>query len=566
MAQESILAVDIGADSIKIAEFSYPDVGAIQLEQFAFAEYGGDMSDDQILESLYNNFRALMEQNTFTANKVHLCISGQLSYVKFVKLPPIPDASKLNSIVEFEAQQNIPFPMDEVIWDYQLVNNEGADVEAMFVVIKKELIERITQIIELSGHQTVLVDSAVTAGYNAARLNGVGLEQSCMLLNIGGRCSTLMFIDGNNYFVRTIPIAGHYITEQIAKEFNVSYTDAEDMKRRHGFVSLGGAYEEPESEMAATISKIVRNAMTRLHGEINRSINVYRAQQGGRRPEHMYLAGGSSVMTYTPRFFEEKMRIPVEYLNPFQVVGIGPYVDRNALQDVAYLFSDVIGAGMRSAAQCPIEINLLPESLRKTHAMNAKRPFLFGAAIVLASSMLVAWGGTFIQSEAMTRIPEEYKNDIANVERIKSQINECQSNLSDVEAKIAKLMTRSEYHTAWLSIMNELQSILPDNAWISDLSFQEVYGTSLAENSSTTQYALNAKIYIHCTQYDPQGNMAANSIPERVKQNPNSVFSDAKTVNFTPYTRRQEGLPNNIAPMEAQFIFKAPKSNNNQSN
>lgn len=83
-------------------------------------------------------------------------------------------------------------------------------------------------------------------------------------------------------FIRPIPIGGDTITQQVAKEFGIGFSEAEDLKHRHGFVALGGTYEEPESEVAATISKIARNVMTRLHGEVSRSINVWRS--AARRP------------------------------------------------------------------------------------------------------------------------------------------------------------------------------------------------------------------------------------------------------------------------------------------
>lgn len=564
MNQEPILAIDIGADSIKIAEFSYPAPETIMLDNFAYTEYGGDMSDDQLLESLYQNFRATMEKNNFTAHKVHLCISGQLSFVKFVKLPPVSDPSKLKSIVEFEAKQNLPFPMEEVVWDYQLINSEGAEMEAMFVVIKKDIIQRITDIIELSGHQTVLVDCSATAGYNAARLNGVGLEECSMLLNIGGRCSTLMFIDKGNYFVRTIPIAGHYITEQIAKEFNMSYSDAEDMKRRFGFVSLGGAYEEPESEVAATVSKIVRNAMTRLHGEINRSVNVYRAQQGGNRPERMYLAGGSSVMAYTPRFFEEKMRISVEYLNPFQVITINSQIDKTALSDVAHLFSDVIGAGMRGATVCPIEINLLPESLRKAYDLRARKPYFIAAGITLFLAMGLAALGTYIQAKNMEKNPKIYADSIKKVESVKTQMEECAKTLKDQQKQLDLLLSREAYHTGWIRVLNELQTLLPDNAWISNLSFEDADNLSELDDVSDPgmHKMIRAKIYIHCRKYDADGNAAANTLSKWISKTPNSVFSEIKIQNQKFFARiegKKGTTYNNVASIEALFYFKTPK-------
>ena len=130
-----------------------------------------------------------------------------------------------------------------------------------------------------------------------------------MVLSIGSRCSNLIFADGDLFFSRNIPIAGYAISQQISKEFGIGIDEAEELKQRHGFVALGGAYEEPESEVAATISKIVRNVMTRLHGEVSRSINIYRSQQKGNKPIKLYLAGGSSTMAFTETFFQDKLRL-----------------------------------------------------------------------------------------------------------------------------------------------------------------------------------------------------------------------------------------------------------------
>jgi type IV pilus assembly protein PilM len=304
--------------------------------------------------------------------------------VRFVKLPPVgEEESKVKQIVELEAKQNIPFPMEDVIWDYQLIKSTEAEaeIEVVFVVVKNEDVRQLAKIIEDNGLSIELIEVAHTASFNSARANGIGQNECEMILNIGCRCSTLVFIDCGRFFVRPIPIAGYSITQQISKEFGIPFADAEEMKRRHGFVALGGAYEEPDSEVAATVSKIVRNVMTRLHGEINRSINVYRSQQKGKKPSKLWLAGGSSVMAFTPRFFSEKLRIPVDYFNAFQIVALSPEINKESLAEVAHMFSEVIGLGLRHSTVCPIEISLLPNSLRKINELKLKIPYFHATAV-----------------------------------------------------------------------------------------------------------------------------------------------------------------------------------------
>ena len=484
-ANEFLLCIDIGGDSIKAAEFSYSPTGDMVLEKFAFSEYGKELNGEEDNFPVFATALSdIVSKSGFSAKKVSITISGQNSYIKFVKVPAmVNDEKKIKQIIEFEAKNAIPFSMDEVVWDSQLISSsdDSGEIEAMFVIVKNEEIDKITRILESLGKEIVLIEVAPAACYNAARANGVGDTDCEMILNIGGRCSTLIFIDNGRFFVRIIPIAGHSVTLQISKEFGISYNEAEELKRRHGFVALGGAYEEPDSEVAATVSKIIRNVMTRLHGEVNRSINVYRSQQKGRKPEKLYLAGGSSVMAYTPRFFAEKLRIPVEYLNPFQNIAIAPALDKESLANLAHMFSETIGLAVRHATACPIEVSLVPESMRKLNDFKLKKPYLYASAASLLLCLLVTLWGFSKQLEIA-----EYKQKIAS--SFLTKTNKVVSRLKSAEGDFAN--AQNEYNAAvqilakqkiWPMMLNESQKVLPDDMWLTTFT--------LTSNVPTTNQA-----------------------------------------------------------------------------
>jgi len=470
---ELILAIDVGADSLKMAEFTYPPTGGLILEKFACSEFGSDLREEEVIGTLKEALVSAFAEHAFTAKKVLLSISGQSAFIRFVKLPPIgEEEGRVKQVVEYEAKQNVPFPIEEVVWDYQLIGSseDETEIEVMFVVVKGDLITELTNTIEELGKEAVLVDVAPTACYNSSRANELGESECVMILNIGGRCSSLVFIDSGRFFVRNIPIAGHTVTQQISKEFGIPFGDAEELKRRHGFVALGGAYEEPDSEVAATVSKIVRNVMTRLHGEINRSINVYRSQQKGTKPTKLYLAGGSSVMAFTPRFFSEKLKIPVEYFNPFQVVSLSPNIDRESLAEVAHMFSEVIGLGLRHATICPIEISLMPESLKRQHEIKQKTPFLYASAACVVLCLVITLGAISRQEQIEKNKAKEAKN----------VLNRTNQKLGKVQAEVRKKgRINREYlaakdildeRIAWFEVINELQQLLPDNMWLTKIS------------------------------------------------------------------------------------------------
>ena len=487
-----MLCIDIGSSSIKAAEFSYTPTGEMLMERFAFEEYSTpDSALQSIIESdsrvdLLEALNKILSQNAFQSKKVCLSLSGHDAYIRFVKVPAmVNDEKKIRQIIEFEARSAIPYDMSEVVWDSQLLksSDDSGEIEAMFVIVKSDEIEEITSLIESSGKQVDFVEVSPTACYNAARLNGIGDNDCELVLNIGDRCSSLLFVDNGKLFVRIIPIAGHAITLQISKEFGISYQEAEEMKRRHGFVALGGAYEEPDSEVASTVSKIVRNIMTRLHGEISRSINVYRSQQKGRKPEKLYLSGGSSVMGYTPRFFSEKLKMPVEYLNPFKNVALGEEIDKDHLADIAHMFAEPIGLSLRHAMVCPVEISLMPHSLQKYIEFKSKLPYFYAAAATLLLCLVVTFF-SLSKQESMANV----KKEIA-VELLK-KTDEKVKRLRTAEGEFNNV--RSEYNEAagllaervrWPELLNEVQSVLPNNVWVTRFELSKSNAAASAPSS-----------------------------------------------------------------------------------
>ena len=473
-----ILAIDIGSSSIKLSEFSYNSSGTMTLEKYVYVEYTINQDDtDAHFIAMEKAFNEALSKNKFKAKNVYLSISGQSTFIRFVKLPPTTNKEqKIQQLVAYEAKQNVPYPIDEVTWDHQIIKNnseELADINVMFAVVKNETINKIVNIIEKKGFVSKLVDISPAACFNTACANQLGIDECIMVLNIGCTCSTLVFIDKGKFYARTIPIAGYTITQQISREFKVSIEKAEEMKRNIGFVAPGGAYEEPESETEATISKIIRNIMTRLHGDINRSINVYRSQQKGNKPLKLYLAGGSSIITSTSDFFSEKLKIPVEYLNPFKVVKLSESLDKEEFTNVAHTTIEVIGLGLRNITTCPIEISLLPENIKKQQNIKSRRMyFIISYLIVIFCLGLIFWG-VQSQKNAVEKITNSRKVQTMVTEQRLRKMKQQLKVLKDAEEKYNVTQDYLKDRNSWIDILNTIQNCLPDNTWIVELDSKQ---------------------------------------------------------------------------------------------
>jgi cell division ATPase FtsA len=184
-----------------------------------------------------------------------------------------------------------------------------------------------------------------------------------MALDIGAKSTSLIFIEGGKFFVRSIPIGGNMITTEISKGLGISFAEAEQLKLEKGFVALGGTYAIQDDVEADKCSKIIRNVVTRLHMEINRSINFYRSQQGGSAPERIILTGGASMTKMLNEFFAEKFAIPVDYMNPF--AGVAVEIDNgiDVANEELFLLSNSVGLMLRKCVSCPVEIDLMPSNV-----------------------------------------------------------------------------------------------------------------------------------------------------------------------------------------------------------
>lgn len=492
MAKENkILAIDIGGENLKMAEFHYPENGGVVLAAFAFRRMVA-LEGESNGEMFRRYYKDILLDSNFSAKEVRVSLSAQNSFQRLSKLPPmLGNRAAVDKLIEYEASQTVPYSIDEIEWGYQLLYHEWEEMvpeeqedgsvqevavkreenEALFIAMKSEDVVTYTDIIEESGRQVLSVDVAPVALFNAALAAQIKEDECVLLVSIGGASTSLMIADKRRVFMRNIPTAGDAVTAQIAREFSISLEQAEEFKRRYGFVALGGAYEEPESELAAKISKLTRNVMTRLHGEISRSVSVWRAQHGGSAPSRILLAGGGSTMLYTTEFFNEKLRIPAEYLNTYTLIGIGAQVDKNLLQSTAPMSQELIGLGLRHIGHCPLDISLLPKTIKRQLELNSRKPYLYASAVTLIVSLLIWAFGLLLMLDFEKRRVEAVKNDLSKAEAETKRIQQLNGELNNYRGQYDEAVQFIKDRGKWAAMVSEIQSKMPPNMWLVALEY-----------------------------------------------------------------------------------------------
>src|SRR6266700_3527825 len=227
-----IIGLNLGSQTIGLAEFEAQPLGGLVLQNYRLREVLIDPAGEEIRRTQISAaLREMMAELQIRHAAVNYAVSAQSVFARFVKLPSVEE-EKIGRIIAFEAQQNVPFPIDEVVWDYQLIGGGGEEqVQVVLVAIKSDLLGEINAAVEETGLRTAIVDVATMALYNAFRYNCADLNGCSLLVDIGARTTNLLFIEPPKIFSRSIPVGGSSITVAIAKEFNEPFAAAEPRAR-----------------------------------------------------------------------------------------------------------------------------------------------------------------------------------------------------------------------------------------------------------------------------------------------------------------------------------------------
>jgi type IV pilus assembly protein PilM len=488
LKSKSFLAVDFGAGSLKLAEFEVNEGGGLRLKQYAIKSLGAEGAQESSREAtILKALQGVIAEKGFKSRDVNVCAPGFHVFSKFVKLPPV-DPGKVTQIIQYEAQQNVPFPLQEVVWDYQILGTTpGGELEVLLVAIKAEIVEGLFRVSESAKLRLQVADVSPAALCNAFRYNYGDIEDCTMLLDIGAKTSNLLFFEKGKVFSRSINLGANSITQDFANESKLKFDAADKIKIDEGFVSLGGAYEEPENPHQAAISKIARQFMTRLHIQVNQTMQFYRGQQGGSAPQRLFLSGGASVMPYTAQFFAEKLNVPVEYFNPFRNVQIDPSVNLEELARVAHSLGEVVGLGLRNLAHCPVELNLIPESTRRLQSFSEKKPYLIATVFSLVA--VVATMGLLYQKLADVKDEWLRVNVLPQLEPLRIKEVEFKRAFGDLKATTNELNQLSNWMGGrfyWGDVLAELRRVLIRTEMLSQQKLKTDTGVWIEQFHTTT--------------------------------------------------------------------------------
>jgi type IV pilus assembly protein PilM len=469
-AAQKVVTVDLGTSTLKVGELGITKGGGLTLLRFGVSELGLDPNKEEDRGPFVTAALAkLFKDQGVRGREVLLSISGQSVFMRFVKLPPVA-ADQIEQVVAFEAQQNVPFPINEVTWDYQMMpTRSGNEAEAVIVAIKKDVLEAEVRAVENAGVRIKRVDVAPFALLNAFRYSEPQTDDCALIIDMGARSTNLVFVEKSSFWIRNVPIAGNQISQSICNELQEPFTAAETLKKGKGFVSLGGIYADPDDADAARISKLIRSTMTRLHVDINRSIAYYRTTLNGTSPKRVYLTGGSSQLPYLDLFIADKLSLPVAFFNPLHNVTLGSGLTSAHLQQNNCYTAELVGLALRQTGSCPAEINLEAPTLAARADKKRKQPYFF-AALIAWTLIFVCLALYYYRQIGLTRqTTQQLTTQSSSLQVVAPQIVKLSKQADALQATIDMAVRLGQQRNAWASILQALNDKIPQGVWITQL-------------------------------------------------------------------------------------------------
>ncbi|HUR38081.1 MAG TPA: pilus assembly protein PilM, partial [Planctomycetota bacterium] len=294
---KGVWGIDVSKSSVKVVRLEGDTLTHSGVFPYDSAGTGEAPDIDAQIKSTLTQIKA---QYKISGEPVIFSLPSHSTFNRLIKLPPVEEA-KIPEIVKYEAQSQIPFNIEEVIWDYQYVERDyqpGEEKEVILFAIKRDIVEQFLGNIAELKFNTEAVQFAPVALFNFL-LRDQDFKGATVALDMGGDNTDLIVIDGTKFWVRNLPITGNDITKALQKAFNIPFEEAEKLKLKAG-----------QSQQAQKIFNAVQPILRDLVNEINRSMGYYKSISKTSKFDQIILLGNSTKTLNFQKFVSQSLQLP----------------------------------------------------------------------------------------------------------------------------------------------------------------------------------------------------------------------------------------------------------------
>jgi type IV pilus assembly protein PilM len=467
MSQKKATIVNLAASNVSVSQFSV-QAGSLVLEEFFVEEITpGLTGDDEWLNAAIAALASLVNAHDLKG-RVTVIAPSFLLLQKPLKVPQVERARQAQ-IVAFEAQNAIPYPLNEVIWDSQLMASDGVEAEVLLFALRTEIATKIANMVTSTGLRPMSIQAAPLLDSQAFRLAGGSAAEEVLIVNVGARSTTLSFVGPSGVNIQSATnIGGNLLTQGVSDNTGQPFPVSEAIKV--GYFS--GVIQLAESDPQVAI--LQANAQTfirRLAQDINRRLINVRRGANGRQPARILVTGRGSQVPGLSEQLCETLRLPIEVFDPSSVITLGTGINPEQLERAKFQITEVIGEAARLTLSQPIGVNLIPRDIASQQAFDARKPRLLAAALLAAAAPLCIWvafGEAERWNREQTTVIQGRQSELS-VRR--TAIQESRKLADDLSTKTKELESVVLNRSNWPAFLGDLQSRVGTlkNTWIEEM-------------------------------------------------------------------------------------------------
>ena len=395
---QPVWGIEVGQAALKAIKLRPdPDTGRVVAEGFDLVQHSKILSqpDANAPALIAEAFETFLGRNSLKGCRVAMSLPGQSALARFIQLPPV-ESSQIAKIVEYEARQQIPFALEEVIWDYQPLGGgteEGGytlEAEVGLFAMKRDQVETAMAPFLDRKIEVDLVQIAPLALYNFLTYDRLGMrpgkdfdapEEYTIVCDLGADNSTLLISNGDKIWIRNVNVGGNHFTRALVKDQKLTFAKAEHLKQN--------ATKAPDPR---AVFQALRPVFNDYVAEIQRSIGYFSSVNREAKITRVLGVGNGFKLAGLQKFLQQNLQFPVERVDAFKsVVGDGVLNDATFRENVAG-FVVPYGVALQAAGLTRISTSLVPPEIVQERKIRKKKPW----AVLAAGVLLAGVGGTAV--------------------------------------------------------------------------------------------------------------------------------------------------------------------------
>jgi type IV pilus assembly protein PilM len=476
-----VWGIDIGQCALKAMRCrAHDDPDKIVVEAFDYIEYPKILTqpDANPAELIAEALKQFLSRNQVHNDRVAVSVSGQSGLARFIKLPPV-EAKKIPDIVRYEARQQIPFDLNDVIWDYQRMG--GGSEESGFVLeteiglfaMKRDAVFRALDPFVKAGIEVDIVQLAPLALYNFVVFDLLkdlpGPEEydpddppeSVVMISLGTDATDLVVTNGFKVWQRNIPLGGSHFTKALTKEMKLTFAKAEHLKRN------ANSAQDPKAVFQA-----MRTVFNDLQTELQRSLGFFTNLDRTAKIGRVVAMGNAFKLPGLRRYLAQSLGFDIERVDSFRGL-VGPEVlVTPAFKDNILSFGVCYGLCLQGLQTGGLRTNLLPKEISMDRLIRRKKPWAVAAAAAVMLACTVSYAAYALQFNAVkegdAKNPVSWKAAEERATAVQGQSKKLQDEYAaakkkydDMKAKGDRLVNNLQNRKRWLEFLTALDKCVP---------------------------------------------------------------------------------------------------------